>query len=289
MSLPAEATFPEDLERLIFEIASFSYPGVMPTLLLVAQRVKIWIEPLLYMVLYNGSVQSGKGRTLLQLRNLIRSRPSSVFQDYVRHVYLSGFDEHVTVVDILSACPSTTDLKLLPFWGRGPELLPILGAMPLQRLALHLGLIFTASEAPVDFAHPLFLRITHLELGGWPNDDEGWAAWAGLAQLPALTHLAFHNNLVLPPVCQSALAQCPSLAALVIVCSDQDAVERYAPDYADVATDPRFVMVVVLDELRDWERGARGGDDYWVAADALIRRRRAGETKEYGTKSAMNF
>ncbi|KAJ7879703.1 hypothetical protein B0H13DRAFT_1571256, partial [Mycena leptocephala] len=39
---------PPELERIIFELAAFVNPASMPSLLLVAPRVKIWIEPLLY-------------------------------------------------------------------------------------------------------------------------------------------------------------------------------------------------------------------------------------------------
>jgi hypothetical protein len=37
------------------------------------------------------------------------------------------------------------------------------------------------------------------------------------------------------------------------VCPSQFILERDAPDNASLATDPRFVMVVVPDELKDWE------------------------------------
>ncbi|KAJ7928326.1 hypothetical protein B0H13DRAFT_2311607 [Mycena leptocephala] len=42
--------FPPDLEREIFGTTALMYPGEMPTLLRVARRVLIWIEPLLYRV-----------------------------------------------------------------------------------------------------------------------------------------------------------------------------------------------------------------------------------------------
>jgi hypothetical protein len=38
-------------------------------------------------------------------------------------------------------------------------------------------------------------------------------------------------------------------------------------------------MVVVPDELKDWEIGTWGGEDYWVVADALVKRRRLGKQK----------
>ncbi|KAJ6550049.1 hypothetical protein B0H19DRAFT_1160293 [Mycena capillaripes] len=46
-----DAILPPELERLIFEIAALESPKSMPALILVARRVQIWIEPLLYGVL----------------------------------------------------------------------------------------------------------------------------------------------------------------------------------------------------------------------------------------------
>ncbi|KAJ7847805.1 hypothetical protein B0H14DRAFT_3453508 [Mycena olivaceomarginata] len=49
MSL-AKRELPVELERKIFEIAAQSNSMFIPTLLLVAHRVKTWLEPMLYSV-----------------------------------------------------------------------------------------------------------------------------------------------------------------------------------------------------------------------------------------------
>ncbi|CAK5266550.1 unnamed protein product, partial [Mycena citricolor] len=49
------ARLPEDVERYIFEIGAFSNPRSISTYMLVARRVKIWLEPLLYRTLVTGS------------------------------------------------------------------------------------------------------------------------------------------------------------------------------------------------------------------------------------------
>jgi hypothetical protein len=41
--------------------------------------------------------------------------------------------------------------------------------------------------------------------------------------------------------------------------------------------DPRVVLVVVADRQADWETGARGGDDYWITAERLVEKHRAGD------------
>jgi hypothetical protein len=41
--------------------------------------------------------------------------------------------------------------------------------------------------------------------------------------------------------------------------------------------DPRIVLVVVADRQAEWETGARGGDDYWITAERLVEKHRAGD------------
>ncbi|KAJ6533285.1 hypothetical protein DFH09DRAFT_1181490 [Mycena vulgaris] len=278
MSSPGDdPTLPEDLERLIFELATFLFPEAMPALLLVAQRVKTWIEPLLYEIIYDGFIDPRPERTLPKLCEMIQSRPASFFQDHVRHVCLRGWDDDDYIVKILAVCGATVNLNLFLFDG-GPAFLSIIGVMPLQRLSINLALLFPGPNGDAtDFSYPLFTHITHLDLHGWNDDD--WAAWSGLAHMPMLTHLSFNNNLVSSSVCRSALVHCTSLKVLAIVCSDEPDLVIYARFYGDVSADTRFVMVVVTDALRDWEMGARGGEDYWVAAEALVQKRRSGVYK----------
>ncbi|KAJ6505111.1 hypothetical protein C8R45DRAFT_544408 [Mycena sanguinolenta] len=47
-----EPTLPPELERRIFEIAALACPVRIPTLMLVARRVKFLVEPLLYRVVF---------------------------------------------------------------------------------------------------------------------------------------------------------------------------------------------------------------------------------------------
>ncbi|KAJ7453187.1 hypothetical protein FB451DRAFT_1281972 [Mycena latifolia] len=283
---------PEDLERLIFEISALFYPNVMPALLRVAQRVKIWIEPLLYRVIYDGSIGVWEGRTLTQLWNSMKTKPASFFHKNVRHVSLYSFDdsEDYDLVKILSVCGATINLRLLGCPTRSrPTLLQTVGLMPLQRLAIHFSHLFPRFGGGIrDLDCPNFTRLTHLSLADW--DRSGWDACPALAHLSSLTHLSFHNNLVLPSIVQGAFEHFPSLEALALACSARLAVSMHAdiPKFAAAAADPRFVMVLVTNERRDWEIGARGGDDFWVAVDAQVRKRRSGETKEYFTMSASS-
>jgi hypothetical protein len=56
---------------------------------------------------------------------------------------------------------------------------------------------------------------------------------------------------------------------------------RYTPFRYDTSqslshiTDSRFVQLKLPDHWAEWERGARGFDDYWVEAEAVVAERRA--------------
>lgn len=77
----------------------------------------------------------------------------------------------------------------------------------------------------------------------------------------------------------AALKYCTSLEVLAIVCTDDAGLDNYAPDGAELGSDPRFVMLVVRDILVGWESGARTRGDYWERADEFVAKRRSGEIK----------
>ncbi|KAJ6573610.1 hypothetical protein B0H10DRAFT_1964017 [Mycena sp. CBHHK59/15] len=101
--------------------------------------------------------------------------------------------------------------------------------------------------------------------------------WSGLTLIPQLTHLSFHDDHIPNSVCQSALVHLKSLDVLAIVFSSRALLDMFVPDHEVFVTDPRFVLLMVTDPLEDWETGARGGEDYWARADALVKTRRAGQ------------
>ncbi|KAJ7887662.1 hypothetical protein B0H14DRAFT_3430691 [Mycena olivaceomarginata] len=68
---------PAELEREVFEICSLSRPVSIPTLMLIAKRVKEWIEPLLY-----------------------RVKPPKFFHDTARHLLLFGARAHRGAEDL---------------------------------------------------------------------------------------------------------------------------------------------------------------------------------------------
>ncbi|KAJ7025834.1 hypothetical protein C8F04DRAFT_1238935 [Mycena alexandri] len=124
---------PIDLEREIFECAALSRPKRI-------DRQPIFLR-----------------QPLIQV---INSKLGSFFGDSVRHLMIPHVPESDTEGQfILSACTGVEDLWIyeLP-----PYLLPFTRNLRLKRLHCGLTELFTSKE--VDFTHPLFANITHLEL-----------------------------------------------------------------------------------------------------------------------------
>ncbi|KAJ7149304.1 hypothetical protein C8R43DRAFT_1007639 [Mycena crocata] len=270
---------PTELERIIFHIVAFENPEVMPVLLRVAHRVKVvWIEPLLYKVIYDNKIYGRRWRMAAELAALMDSRPA-FFRTHVRHICLRGMASLGDTEKILRICSATTHLRLFCLEDDqcepAPALINAVADLPLHRLVLAHALIRPSPDDLSDFSHPLFAKITHPELGSRHDDDS--MDWSTLAHMVALTHLSFHNNWVSSYACQLALNRYPVLRVLAIVCLNEATLVRIAPEFAAVAVDIRFAMVVVRNDLEDWERGARGGEDYWTAAEALVSKRSTGD------------
>ncbi|KAJ7362639.1 hypothetical protein DFH08DRAFT_799664 [Mycena albidolilacea] len=98
--------------------------------------------------------------------------------------------------------------------------------------------------------------------------------------MPRLTHLSFDDITLQDASYRNALRDCKSLEVLAASWSNVNLIEAFVREgrYATIATDLRFVVLLATHRILDWETGARGGADYWVRADELVRKRRSGET-----------
>ncbi|KAJ7629604.1 hypothetical protein B0H17DRAFT_545601 [Mycena rosella] len=161
--LISEPRFPPDLEREIFEICALSRPRTIPSLMLVASRVKEWVEPLLYRII---AVSDSRNESLPPftcdiLVRTIRAKPVHFLAKYVRHLYLTpgrrNDREHVS--DILPACTGVTSLFTL--WAlHDAVFLTLLENMhSLRQLAVSVSSLFVPNNG---FEHRLFRNITHL-------------------------------------------------------------------------------------------------------------------------------
>ncbi|KAJ7628226.1 hypothetical protein DFH06DRAFT_1226555 [Mycena polygramma] len=275
-----ESLLPPELEQLIFEIAALSRPVTIPRLMLVAQRVRAWVEPLLYRVICVSDTPPIEGFprfTMDILENALKQKPASFFAGAVRRVFVGftgdlfnpGFFPQIR--SFLGACTGITSLYMADLYLPPYRMLEYVAPMPLRRLAVKPTALFDDSFY---FKDPAFRRLTHLHLiwnlrffaGGDPEQ------WKKLASLPHLTHFAFESSntraLIYP-----ALQACPRLECCILLRppgADMDPAV-WLPESGDV----RFVAATAPDAQVDWQRGAVGPDDMWTRAEAVIAERRA--------------
>ncbi|KAJ7628230.1 hypothetical protein DFH06DRAFT_1226563 [Mycena polygramma] len=259
-----EPCFPPELEREISETAAVLDPTLIPPLLRICHRVRAWVEPLLYTVL---TINGGNSPILCAAE----TKSASFLHNAVRHVFLELFIKKLSGPrgTLLKNCTGVTNLY---FEGTFDiQFLDVLGTMPLRKLSF---------SAPRDVAekrkllqHPILRSLTHLDL--YEPSGRTWEGWYGLAALPALTHLCLSSQL--SNMLLHAMEECPRLVVAVIafwgVSEREDAIS-FAKNIATMVTDPRLVVLVVSDYDKDWGVGARGGDDFWIRAEAFITEKR---------------
>ncbi|KAJ7622346.1 hypothetical protein FB45DRAFT_1061880 [Roridomyces roridus] len=271
---------PHELEQEIFVTAAYIEPLAIPKFMLVAWRVKLWVEPLLYrVVMLSGSeADNALGlnaaswypcRSDLFIQSL--GSPSTLGES-IHHLCLVSVDPD-RIQPILSAASNVQDLWInnltRDHW-------PIVSTMPLRRLHCSLE-AFTLPK--IDFRHPMFSQLTHFELTFVPHFTEDvWSA--GLAAIPNLTHFAYNSDLELLSLSPTLLRGCESLRALIFLAMAHMPIlarSTIDPHLKDLARDPRFVQLVCTRYVRDWQMGALKGIDYWARADEFISKRRSGE------------
>ncbi|KAJ6541167.1 hypothetical protein DFH09DRAFT_1393615 [Mycena vulgaris] len=156
-------TFPAELVREIFEIAARSRPLSIRTLMLVAWRVKIWVEPLLYRTIVLSAHQSEflhghpvLPKSLLTQLIEIPSR-SALLRETVKNSFLAeNGAKHV-----LSACPVIENLWVIS--EELGDLFHMIGELPLKHLYCHMDELLP-SQSSIDFTHQMLAQITHLHI-----------------------------------------------------------------------------------------------------------------------------
>ncbi|KAF7369364.1 hypothetical protein MVEN_00265000 [Mycena venus] len=265
---------PAELERQIFEICASSRPVDIPKLMLVAWRVKEWLEPLLYRTM---AVEHDPNLSLMKelpcvtgqlMLSVIQAKPAHFLRDTVRHLYLRDVLGE-SFVAILSACTGVENLwmgDIVADWT------PVLASLPLKHFYGHLHSLLRVFPP----THHVFSQITHIELLGYaslqlPDNVEIWSA---LGLFPQLTHLSFNDGDFIP-VCSRFFETCKSLVVLISLNAPIRMI--YTLHAEALAQDPRFVTMNCVEFLKDWQMGAHTGRDYWSRAERFISQRRSGE------------
>ncbi|KAJ7434898.1 hypothetical protein B0H11DRAFT_697459, partial [Mycena galericulata] len=206
MASRSAPVFPPELERQIFEICAFSRPVTIRRLILVAWRVKEWVEPLLYRTIAVTHSQPMQGYPIFSSKYLlsaIRSKPASFFHDHVRNLLLHSAP-HYAIAGILSVCTEADNICIpdLP-----DSMLPSIVKLRPRHLSTSLESLLDRLQP----SHPFFSRITHLDLTAAPyRYSIPPGIWSSLSRLPHLTHISFDAVSFLA-ICSLLLETCKSL------------------------------------------------------------------------------
>ncbi|KAJ7077646.1 hypothetical protein B0H15DRAFT_954937 [Mycena belliarum] len=269
--LPA---LPPELEREVFETTALMYPGAIPTLLRVARRVFIWVEPLLYRVVRVSDQVVHSDSMAAALLSAARSAPPGGSLRGVRHL-LCAESESWTLEDakdVLKHCAELTDLSLItssiPL---DATILPVLEGLRIHRLAAHLAEMFSGTHS-IDLSHPAFSSITHLDIGDEVDDR----LCSQIALMPALTHL-MQNGKVPWVSMLMVFGQCQLLQVIIVNYQylAKDAAIMWATQCPK--HDARLVVAFYYNYEDDWELGARDLPDIWSLATDFVARKRKGD------------
>ncbi|KAJ7724418.1 hypothetical protein B0H16DRAFT_1698730 [Mycena metata] len=267
---------PLELEREVFEMAASSLGNIF-NLILVASRVKEWIEPLLYRVVvrvYNRNDGLPRFTPFETLVHKIGSKPPVFWSKSVKSLAFYGIEEQDPVEQILTAC---TGLVRLCTASPRSRFLPALKNFPaLRHLCIEIEALFGGLSF-VDFAHPAFHNITHLELLDVPRasaDERAHQICTGLVHIPKLTHIAL-NAEVMYRALFPLLYLLTHLRAIVLLGRIRADLGFDLPTH--LTMEGRFVSIRQTDWKRDWLSGADTGEDFWALADKFLAARRAGK------------
>ncbi|TFK72090.1 hypothetical protein BDN72DRAFT_876692 [Pluteus cervinus] len=242
---------PPELEYTIFLLAYQNDSGEAKNLVLVARRVFDWLIPHIFHVV-----------VLSDIPVPIKFN-EEVYQKYghhVRHLFLhvTGLQRH------LHMFPNVINLALWVEYN--PVYLPTLLQLPLTCI----------STGALDLFQ-VFVKLTHLDLctSFEPNSDIKSTLY-----LPQLTHLCVLDEL---PRSSFELflerERCPQLK-VVIVWVPSGLISASTLSVLDggfelLQVDDKRVVGIKCHARRDWETGARGGEDMWKVAEGVVISRRA--------------
>ncbi|KAJ7015846.1 hypothetical protein C8F04DRAFT_1171182 [Mycena alexandri] len=263
--------FPLDMEREIFETAAAVNPQTIPTLLRVCHRIHAWLEPLLYMVVIATKDDD-------PVFNAVRHKSPAFLQNAVRHVFLASDAIEAATKHLLPNSSGITSLFLDAEVDL--SLFDVLANTRVRRLNLSVPPSPHDQWAQSILKQPMFLSISHLDLYKDNSTHSNWDDWSLLASLPALTHLCFSKTLSVL-ILNNVLAECPRLRAVITAFwaeGEEDKALLFAGGLA--TNDPRAVVMAPSEYKEDWERGIRGGEDFWVRAEIFVAKKRAREIQK---------
>ncbi|KAJ7768792.1 hypothetical protein B0H16DRAFT_1411408 [Mycena metata] len=258
------AFLPPELEREIFEETALMHKAAIPNLILVARRVL----PLLYRV-----VCVGRPPLKLAPAILTSAKPPVFFYNAVRHLAL--LEPNTTSKSkkddprLLELCRGVVSFGAYNKNVSGAALARV-EHMDLRRLSLCVSLLF--DRRAVDFTHPIFRSLTHLDMFDSVQDGV-MELLPFIPTLPALTHLTLGSSIPRGDALE-VLARSLRLQLLLVLWLNK---ELHLPARVPHVYDVRFVTGVHGRYWETWEARARGLPDLWSLGADFVARKRRGE------------
>ncbi|KAF8646642.1 hypothetical protein AX16_007141 [Volvariella volvacea WC 439] len=299
-----EPRLPQELERIIFEIAARNdMVGTLPALLLIARRVHAWLNPIRYeiMAICVEDYCRDFPKPFSHHRRI--QHPLGPQGALVKHL-LFDTDDH-SGFDWDGFLPTCYNLQTLALWsdstGRLVHTLqnltsaifsPLRTISPPGLLHLSASLVGLFPGGAVDWTHPILKDITHLDVLDHPHVFGEWKARNNIAFLRNLKYLAFgdiHEEHPFPlEFLTKCLGRCKSLELLILpnedIVSQNEAALPQKIKILDSNGRVKLVpedRVVIDDKLNtfegwvaDWCRGSSGGDDIWTRCERIVEQRR---------------
>ncbi|KAJ6495202.1 hypothetical protein C8R45DRAFT_1133492, partial [Mycena sanguinolenta] len=188
----SEPRLPPELEHVIFKITALAHPVGIPTLMLVARRVKFWVQPILYRVVFflvDSTIKLYNLGLPTFTPDLIKQKSHDFL--HVRNLFIHDLSVGDTVLKSwLMACTGITNLYAQARCT--PETLPSLSDFTnVQYLTINVHAL-CGTTIPV----PLFLAVTHLELLAIHIGIENVPSLCrNIPLIPRLTHIALNPQL----------------------------------------------------------------------------------------------
>ena len=208
------------------------------------------------------------------LAKLTNGKPVQYHVQHIKNLAILGaFFDNKEINHILAICAGVENLVLLAPTSFNFFENPLAGRN-LRRLTIKLENFSRPFGSRPNFYHSCFSNLTHLHL---TDDDEDWPTYEGWETLVSLTHLAFACSG--PPEETLPLIQTLSSVQYVAL-GHYCGGERYK--FAEAIVNNRAhiraawgTRVVMLSDIPqyDWERGARGEDDFWDLVEREVERR----------------
>ncbi|KAJ3726608.1 hypothetical protein FB446DRAFT_783911 [Lentinula raphanica] len=257
---------PPELERRIFLFAMRSDPSIVPSLKLVAHRVRIWTNEIVheYVLLDNwgrseGDLKHGLG-PVPGKGQLYAGHISPSFAKNVSSLCLTYNHElSADQLRFLANCKALSRLALWVDFTECPELTAILVSFSLQSLSLEVEHFMRLSNF-LSLSHVWTSRLTHLELVFWTADVN--VDCLRFEHLPFLQHICFvWGRRTYPSTVKIALESCTYLRTLVILTASGQWAEY---DHYRSLPEANGVDIVLLPSVRqatyEW---VPGGSTVW--------------------------